>query len=1340
METVQTSSHEAIAQGQLKGLPEEAAKQLGSDVLKLSHQSLFSVLDDMDFGPTYTHPDVASHSPEQTEAHDRVGGIIRDVGGVLADAYREVESGQRDTDSVSQRQAVFSAAKELAFQRGVEARNVTEIETAKQHFQTMFALAMIEGNTSGCDAQVRSAVAKGMGADILSAASDLHGVVAIHDRWGDEFSAPQVCERTHALLQVATDQTFDDQLQHIEPVAEDSPSPIQTKMLEESFAALDARDLTALSELKSDIQGDIQAASALAEKAGHALAKEAYGFDVKPSEVKNAVQQILRCRDEVQDEAVRKQLTDSLQAIRASRRARDQKHKSSRSFVYTIDAAMIELAADGNEEAVMALISSSRNEILPDVVSSKERNTRENLNFAFGRVDESYTDEDKSRAREMLLKCHAQKAAHLTATLRGSGAHEDTINNILAKTPDPDSAIDVPDGFWEIYCSGEYWAWQIRDRIEDILATDITRTAEDVLMLYHAGFPARDDVSGGMLDMMSVLSVEKRAEYEKSITRAMQMIKQWQAENDPDLMDIDDLFRGISEVGDPALFVQIWSRLGGSNVESAYVLATAITSRGHDNDPRRGFADFDSAKLERLDEAIDNGLPEVLQKMPSFYQRSLLLAVTNTTLEHDALAEVEELADEGLFEFGGANKYLVADCVFLKSDSKARFESIKELADEGLFELGGANNRLVLKCVFSEGESYRARFESIKELADKGLFELGGSNNNLVVRSILLNSNPEAQFESIKRLADEGLFELTDPRSGLGVMGERMLSTCLSSDDPERMFTRTKNILGGGQKSLWWLNTQYADLLLGEVHNGAATDYTVSGIPTALPVSSRDELHDNDTITFMPFADMTDEEKHLWIDPAALVENPSLLSASEVPFDSLKPDARSAFLAYRLFAAIALSRSPEEIDKASEANKSYAENRSPLELGDLVHATESAQNLRSILLSGILCGEAIGPASQKDIYPYNVDTVVVSPTVMEAENFAGRVRALKNGGHGSICIVLHRTPESTDFGKETKGGVIVDHRLVFGAIPSTEINAIVLRAANSELQDAVIDSIVDHGMYVPVYDEEEKLLLSYEDYVQRREDGNYNAVQPEVVDGSFKLDDTQEGSNEGAWYIVTSKTGRERWYVKYGDSSREASEHLWTEILADRFYAEVTPQLASETRAVIIDGRLARASKKVVANENPVVTEKAVVAEKAVVTEKAKNAGFIMDCLIGNWDAAYGKKNLIMDADGNAVRIDTGNSFDFRARGQQKETDSFGETVQEVEFGANSQSLGGGMRRRYPGLTDDDIKQQVRDLRDKLPEERIDALAKSVRLSKAKRVMLAKTIKARRRYLIEKFL
>ena len=104
---------------------------------------------------------------------------------------------------------------------------------------------------------------------------------------------------------------------------------------------------------------------------------------------------------------------------------------------------------------------------------------------------------------------------------------------------------------------------------------------------------------------------------------------------------------------------------------------------------------------------------------------------------------------------------------------------------------------------------------------------------------------------------------------------------------------------------------------------------------------------------------------------------------------------------------------------------------------------------------------------------------------------------------------------------------------------------------------------------------------------------------------------------------------------------------------------------------------------------------------------------------------------------GHGMRIDNGNSFDFRAQGEKKDPDRFKDVVEEVEAASSG---GFGIRQNYPGLEDETIRAQVRTLKVKLSDEKIDELVDSIRRPKLERDELASILKARKRYLVDKFL
>ena len=577
---------------------------------------------------------------------------------------------------------------------------------------------------------------------------------------------------------------------------------------------------------------------------------------------------------------------------------------------------------------------------------------------------------------------------------------------------------------------------------------------------------------------------------------------------------------------------------------------------------------------------------------------------------------------------------------------------------------------------------------------------------------------------------DEGLLTLLPADGPFGAtFGRAAVKVLLESEHPEQTIDLLNMV--AQEQSLWLRNLRISQIAAGAISKlGFLADYTVEEIPLSFPVEAKEGMYEADAL-MRPFAEMSDDEKRMVLSDSALEQlssnQLSLDMKMAVGFTELSADWQENVLGYRLYQSIGRSRNESERSFASEQNRKFAELEDWLQAGDLVHATGTIANGANLLRNGLLCGEAIGLQAQVDGFPFNVDFVSVSNEVLAGSTYREKLDNLKNRSYGDYVFLLHRTVDSTDSGRETVGGLNEDHRLIFGAVPATEISALLLRGVDTNIE-AAIGMVVESGMYIPVVDNLGNNLLSYDEYEARRLDGNYAAAIPQVIDSSFKLDGTQMGSNEGAMYVAPAKNGQQadHYYVKFGDESADKRDHLWTEILADELYRAVTPELVPETAAVIIDGRLARRSKIAPTDDES-------------VTDEARNAGFIVDCLVGNWDAVYNSGNLIMSG-GQALRIDTGNSFDFRARGDRKTDDQFSEIVTEIEFKDDPSELAGGMRQMYVGLTDEQIAAQVQNLKNNLTDEKIDQLVHSIRRPSEDRLRLARIVKARKNYLIEKFL
>ena len=562
--------------------------------------------------------------------------------------------------------------------------------------------------------------------------------------------------------------------------------------------------------------------------------------------------------------------------------------------------------------------------------------------------------------------------------------------------------------------------------------------------------------------------------------------------------------------------------------------------------------------------------------------------------------------------------------------------------------------------------------------------------------------------------------------AGYNLRGQ-IINGLAETGNPHDMTTSLTNMLTK-QQPLWLLNMEIAKWAIKSeaYHDGMMVDQ----IPVSLPVSKNlrgDELDHalSSGEMLVPIRDMSVEEKRLWISAEGMTDD-EVAAIHTVAFNDLQEDARQTALAYRLFETIETSRSERMRQQANERNADFAANGANVwHEGMLTHFTQY-EGARASLINGNLAGEMVGLSSQADYFPYNVDFVAANGEVLQHQGHAERLNALAAKGFGPVALHYRREPGSFRHGEEFAvpdmyGG---QHRLLFGGIPATEVSAMSVREPN--LVAPLKRDLVRAGIYVPLLDNDGKLVFSPSEYQLMRDDGNYDQVRPEVVDGAFMREDSQAGSNEGAeMYIPAAHGEPERWYIKF---AQDDDDHLWTEIVTDKLYEGIDPELVPETKAIIIDGRFARASK--------------MVDAEGGVTNVGRNRGFILDSWVGGWDAVFNSGNLIPKGDTVALRIDNGNSLDFRARGSKKGTDNtqpFGPIVSELEFGDNNDELGRGMRQKYPGLTDDNIREQVALFREKATDEFIDVTIEGARRSRADREFLKRTLKARRDYILTYF-
>nr|MBP9815368.1 hypothetical protein [Candidatus Levybacteria bacterium] len=456
-----------------------------------------------------------------------------------------------------------------------------------------------------------------------------------------------------------------------------------------------------------------------------------------------------------------------------------------------------------------------------------------------------------------------------------------------------------------------------------------------------------------------------------------------------------------------------------------------------------------------------------------------------------------------------------------------------------------------------------------------------------------------------------------------------------------------------------------------------------------------------------------------------IVSNPEVIrelvegEIDTVPFHDISGIYKKVVFRDYLRRSIETSRSSTAKEFAGERNREKTSSTFKFKPEMYIHGSR-LDIIDDVLSKGNLPQEALGERSGTDSFPFQVDFSRVTTDLLNSQgNSIKEVidkTISKNYGDG-VYYVYDRTDTDWEPGKVAYG-YGEGHALMLGGVPSTEIGAILLN--NPEIQfDITRNAILENGMYIPVYAFDGKLLFSPEEYDQKRQDLNLD-VPVELWDYSLKTGE-QKGSNPGAEFTIPTKTGPEKYYVKYVE--RDELDHLWSEQLADNLY-RILDIPVPETKIVKINNSFGHASKLLPIDDT---------SERPGLKE-----GFIADSLLANWDAVYNQGNNIASG-GETYRIDNGGALQFRARGQRKEDIFFSNVTREVEFGTDRQRLGLGMRQEYPDLTDEDIKTQTTILKEKLTDDEIEKQINSVRLPSSEREMLSKVLRERRDYIIDRF-
>ncbi|EPT1451899.1 hypothetical protein ACVOZ6_003487 [Escherichia coli] len=228
---------------------------------------------------------------------------------------------------------------------------------------------------------------------------------------------------------------------------------------------------------------------------------------------------------------------------------------------------------------------------------------------------------------------------------------------------------------------------------------------------------------------------------------------------------------------------------------------------------------------------------------------------------------------------------------------------------------------------------------------------------------------------------------------------------------------------------------------------------------------------------------------------------------------------------------------------------------------------------------------------------------------------------------------------------------------------------------------------------------------------------NYEAL-PSVAE--WKKVGGQKGSNEGE--SLEDEHGQ-KWYVKYPKDE----EHAQCEVLAASLYSALGLK-AQDAQLVMKNGKLGIASRWIDGLKQG--------SPDQLASANGALDGFLADVWMANRDVVgQGYDNLQIDADGDAVRVDAGASFFYRAQGEKK---LFGadpvELTSMLDPSKNHQT-----HSVFKNMTKADYYAAAAKLAD-LPDAKIRIMvAQKGPGSKADRKRLADTLIARKKAILDKY-
>ncbi|QQS70061.1 hypothetical protein IPP75_02910 [Candidatus Saccharibacteria bacterium] len=283
---------------------------------------------------------------------------------------------------------------------------------------------------------------------------------------------------------------------------------------------------------------------------------------------------------------------------------------------------------------------------------------------------------------------------------------------------------------------------------------------------------------------------------------------------------------------------------------------------------------------------------------------------------------------------------------------------------------------------------------------------------------------------------------------------------------------------------------EIGEITYGSVAHGAVTTYrpeqnVLRDVPVPLASRLPESLRTAGDIPEKSLTTMTDEERTICLKDEYVQVHKGTDGRIEVEgasLSDLRGEYQELVLGERVQNAYEKSQSQREKAERSQANRENVESGARLiQEGDLIHTTSDVVT-RNILQSGLVCGELAAEVPDADAFPFNVDFYRIDDV---AVNFPDVVSAVSSRVHErSVTFVLSRDAESQTHYPDRLADVTAGddnrHRLILGAVPSTEVKAIVCHQGSS--LDELKKEIAKNKMYIPVIDNKGKILFTPEEF------------------------------------------------------------------------------------------------------------------------------------------------------------------------------------------------------------------------------------------------------------------